>query len=392
AGGRGVGGYIRYFSEAPMPVELAAIADPSERNVQRCLEQLDNQAAKPSIYTDWRVMLEREAPFDGVIIATPNYLHYAPAMDCLRHGVKAIALEKPLAPTPEDCAEIVAEAHAQGAGVQLGFVLRSTPFYKKVKELLEQGVVGRITTIQADELVELRTTSVNFRSPWRRYTDLGGGTMLEKCCHDMDMLTWLVGSRPLRVSSFGGRAIFQSNPTLPDRCGEHCPAHASCPYYIGRREMAEPLKAKLEPLCVYNSGADVMDHQSVQIVYANGTICNFVMNFHTSGERSSRNLHIIGTRGRIWGNMGANQLWSQDLSGAGETAHPIMTDGSGHGGGNRNHALAFLRLAAGGEVDSVATAYDAYLSAMLCFAADRSCRDVRQVSLRYPHTRHIEID
>lgn len=391
AGGRGVGGYVRYFAEAPVAAELVAVADPSPENTELCLESLNFQSSRPEVYADWSEMLEKESDLDGVIIATPNFLHHAPAVACLEKGVRTIALEKPLATCPDACHEILRKADERGIPVQLGFVMRSAPFFSKVKELLEKGTIGKVVSIQLDELVSLRTTSVIFRGPWRKLTAMSGGSLLEKSCHDMDLLNWLTGSRPQRVSSVGGRAILQPNGSLPDQCDENCPISDRCPYFCGRKKMQFPGAGKVQNVCVYNSGADVADHQSVQLAYENGVICNFMMNFNCEGHRSGRNLHIVGTRGRLWGRESGTSVMSHDLATDTITENAFEKDNSAHAGGNRRHAEEFLRLAAGLSAKPVASAYDAYLSAMVCFAADRSLIEGRQVGFRYPHKTAIEL-
>lgn len=391
AGGRASGGYLRYFAESPVPAQVVAIADPVSENVDRCLETLEHQPSPPATYGDWAEMLEKESALDGVIIATPNFLHQAPAVACLKKGVRVIALEKPLATTPDACFDILSKADERGVPVQLGFVMRSAPFFAKTRELLRQGTIGKIVSIQLDELVSLRTSSVVFRGTWRKTEAMSGGSLLEKSCHDMDLLNWLIGSRPQQVSSMGGQAIFQPNGSLPDLCDDTCPIADRCPYFCGRKKMTFPGTGKVKNQCVYNSGADVADHQSVQVAYENGVICNFMMNFNTEGHRSGRNLHIVGTRGRLWGRESGTCVKHHDLATDTITEHTFDRDNSAHAGGNRRHAEEFLKLVAGISAEPVASAYDAYLSAMLCFAADRSRIEGRQVMLRYPGPRRIEI-
>lgn len=393
SGGRGVGGYVKFFENAPVRAEVVAIADPSKENVDKCLAKVAYQTTTPTVYSDWRTMLDAESGFDAMLIATPNYLHHAPALASLDKGIRALGLEKPLATTPQDCLDIVRKADARGVPVQLGFVFRSAPFFHRVKELLDGGTIGTIVSIQLDELVSPRTSSVNFRSPWRRYTALGGGSLLEKSCHDMDLLNWLAGSRPVRVSSFGGKAIFRPNTFLPMKCDAQCPIAAKCIYYCGRKEMDFGGDKKVEKVCVYNSGADVADHQSVQISYQNRVVANFMLNFNTANDRSGRNLHIVGTHGRIWGHEVGKVVMVHDLETDKITEHPlpVIDPSGGHGGGDRPHAEEFLSLAAGKTTRPVASDYDAYLSAMLCFAADLSREERRQVGIRYPALREIAL-
>ncbi len=71
--------------------------------------------------------------------------------------------------------------------------------------------------------------------------------------------------------------------------------------------------------------------------------------------------------------------------------HRLVLDGSGHGGGDRAHALNFLRLISDKCCEPIASVFDGYLSAMMCFAADRSMAEGRRVPLRYPAKDTIEI-
>ncbi|MCA1808756.1 MAG: hypothetical protein LC725_04775 [Lentisphaerae bacterium] len=185
---------------------------------------------------------------------------------------------------------------------------------------------------------------------------------------------------------------FQPSAALPDRCGSHCPAKDNCPYYIGNDSMSNfPGEGKVEPLCVYNAGGDVVDHQSVHIQYENGIVCNFLMNFNAGGDRSGRNLHIVGTRGRLWGNEAELAVMTHDMATDQVTRHPFERENTAHSGGNRIHAEEFLRLVAGETTSPVAGVYDAYLSAMLCFAADRARLERRLVGIRYPLEKEMEL-
>ncbi len=392
AGGRAVGGYIRYFKQASQSVEVVAIADPSEHNVKVCLEALNFQSSQPTIYSDWKEMLGAVSDLDGMIIATPNFLHHGPAMVSLDKGIRVLSLEKPLAATPKDCRSVVRKAEELGVSIQLGFTFRLSPFFAKVKDLLTSGDIGNVVSIQMDELVGPRTTSVLFRGPWRRFTALSGGSLLEKSCHDLDLLTWMADSRPVRVSSFGGTAIFRPNTFLPEKCNDKCPISDSCVYFLGNDAMVNNIGSlKMDECCIYNSRKDIADHQSVQIQYENGVVCNFMLNFNTAGHHSGKNLHIVGTRGRIWGNIHDKEVISHNMETGKVTEHTLEVNNSPHGGGNILHAEEFLRLAAGTQEKPMSSEYDAFVSAMICFAADRSRAEKRQVSIQYPGFKDIEL-
>lgn len=392
SGDRALQGYCTYFqSFAPAP-RFVAIAEPNPTALRRTLDTLKLRQEDVRVYASWEQLLERETDLDAAVIGTPNHLHHGPAMTLLRRKVPII-LEKPVAISAEQCYDIHHAAATERVPVQLGFVLRSAPLYRKIKEVVASGVIGRIISVQADELVGWGTTSMMIRSAWRRYQRLSGGILLEKCCHDMDLLNWMVESRPAAVHSFGGRRIFTPNPAVGDRCAD-CAVSATCTYGYDavpredrhRREAVYDVNA-----CAYNSDGDMADHQSVEILYESGVIATFMLTLNAWGPRASRNMHIVGTRGRVWGNLDESKVYHFENGPNQLHEHAIVVDGSGHGGGDRPHALAFLETVLGRRPRSAADTWDGYLSAMVCFAADRSMAEGRRVHLSYSAADRIEM-
>lgn len=395
AGARALEGYCKHFQQFTPAPRFVAIAEPNPQFLQRTMEDLKLRSDELRTYPSWEQLLEKETELDAAVIGTPNHLHHGPATTLLRRGVP-IVLEKPMAITEQECFEIHQLATQQRVAVQLGFVLRSAPFYLKIKELVRAGGVGQIVSIQADEMVGPLVTSILFRGSWRRHRKYSGGSMLEKCCHDMDLLNWMAESRPTAIHSFGGRRIFTPNPAVADRCPD-CVAKETCQYArdtdTGVDDHDRAMKRYLNEAdaCIYNLDSDLFDHQSVQVLYENGVIANFMLNFHAMGPRGSRTMHIVGTRGRIWGAINDGLVYHHQYSPAKTTEHKIVMDGSGHGGGDRTHSAAFLETVLGRRPRAAADTWDGYLSAMMCFAADRSVAEARRVNLRYDSGDRIEL-
>ena len=88
-----------------------------------------------------------------------------------------------------------------------GFVLRYAPLYRKVKELLDTGKFGKIMQIEANEHIPSNHGSHIMRN-WRRHTDISGPHILEKCCHDLDLIIWYSQSLPSKIASFASRDFF----------------------------------------------------------------------------------------------------------------------------------------------------------------------------------------
>jgi predicted dehydrogenase len=394
-GGRSVC-YAATYEKNCDDVEIVALADPEENNrkIMRAKSEISGQ---PQEYGDWRVMLKEHHNLDGVVISTPNYLHAEQAVACLENGIP-IALEKPLATTKKDCERIIDAERANKGRTLIGFVLRSTPFYMKIHELISTGKIGKVVSIQADELPGWGVSSIMNRSLWRRYQSTSGGAMLEKSCHDMDILNWMTDSRPVSLNSYGDRQIFNPNPLLPEHC-EDCKLGATCQYYKkptfseyedeGEEIMHQFIRE--DNRCIYNIDKDCVDVQSINIQYANGAVVNFMLNFNCSGPHAGRNFHAVGQKGRIWGCHQDHKIFHYDNFTGKVNEFNCDGDGSGHGGGDRLHALELRKMMENPAYSPEQDAYSGYLSAVICFAADQSRQESRRVNLRYGADNYVKI-
>ncbi len=394
-GGRSVCYAKTYTSECDN-IEIVALADPNAQNRKVMIDK-SGITNNPEEYDDWKVMLKNHQNLNGVVISTPNHLHVEQAVPILEMGLP-IAIEKPLATTKSDCERIIDAERANNGRTLVGFVLRSTPFYGKVFELIKSGAIGKVVSIQADELPGWGVSSIMNRSMWRRYQQYSGGAMLEKSCHDMDVLNWLLGSKPLSLNSYGGNLIFNANSLLPEKC-DGCSLNKKCQYY------KEPVFSKHEDegevtlhqfvrdtdFCIYNIDKDIVDTQNVSIQYQSGAIANFMLNFNSSGPKAGRNIHVIGQKGRIWGTMDENTVSCYDNFSNKVQEFDTSGDGSGHGGGDKIHALNLRKMMMDPTFKPDQNAAAGYLSAVMCFAADISMQESRRVNFDYSSSDYIEL-
>ena len=377
-------------------INITAIADPVKAHRQATIKR-SGISQKVEEYEDYKDMLKNHSDLDGVVISTPNYLHAEHAIACLELGIP-VALEKPVATTKKDCERIIACEKANNGRTLIGFVLRSTPFYGKIHELITNDAIGAVTSIQADELPGWGVSSIMNRSPWRRYTEKSGGVMLEKSCHDMDLFNWMIGSFPSSLCSFGSRLIFKSNPELPRYCKD-CNIADTCKY--NKKPQISEYEEKTEDVlqqymrdddgCIYNIDKDGVDVQNTAIEYQNGVIVNFMLNFNTNGPKSSRNFHAIGLKGRIWGNLHENIVYCFNNQTDTCEEFKLPADGSDHGGGGRIHALELLKIMKNPAYKPDQNAGAGYLSAVMCFAADISRLERRRVDFAYRSNGYIDI-
>lgn len=378
--------YAQEYARCP-EIEVVALADPVPARRALMAKRAGLPAGLPG-YDDWRDILRRHPKLDGVVICTPNNLHAGHALPFLERGL-AVAIEKPLATTAADCERIIEAERRHGARTLIGFVLRSAPFYAGIHELVRSGAIGGIVAIEADELVRWVTTSLFMRGTWRRSQAASGGSMLEKCCHDMDILNWMMASRPASLDSHGGRLIFGPTPALPAAC-PGCGVRRDCVYRADQAaaegEQADRAMHRfLEhgDACVFTTEKDIADVQSVQVEYENGAIATFLLSFNAGGSTAGRNIRIIGRNGSIWGNMDAMAFTVFDNRTGRETVHPVKSDGSGHGGGDRRHVLELLAMMRDPAYRPAQNAEAGYLSAVMSLAADVARVERRRVHFRY---------
>ena len=221
--------------------------------------------------------------------------------------------------------------------------------------------------------------------------------LLQKSCHDMDIILWLMGSNCTRVQSFGSLGYFTPE-NAPEgaakRCLDGCPHVETCPYsapklYLDMERTGWPVDVITTDMseegrrkaleegpygrCVYYCDNDVVDRQVVNMEFENGSVATFTM----TGLSADffRELKIFGTKGQIRANMGTKEIV---LHRFGEESKTIPVDmgleASGHGGGDYGIMADFLRiLREGGESRSSAEA--SLQSHLICFAAERSRKE-----------------
>ena len=331
-------------------------------------------------YASAEEMLQQEKLADVMFICTPDRMHYTEAVAALNRGYHLL-LEKPISPVAEECTEIAALAEEKGLHVLVCHVLRYTVFYQKLKELIDSGVIGETVSIQAIEKVAHWHQAHSFvRGNWRNAA-LSSPMILQKCCHDMDILLWLAGRRCERVSSFGSLRHFTAENApagAPGRCTDGCPAADTCPYnaerfYLGKvaegnldwpvnvlspnpsmETITEALKTGPYGRCVYRCDNDVVDHQVVNLELEGGLTINFTMCAFTKG--GGRNIRIMGTHGEINASMDHQTISVRPYVGEDQELDlaAVTNDFTGHGGGDPRLVDDFLHLVAGEEFNDVA--------------------------------------
>jgi predicted dehydrogenase len=258
---------------------------------------------------------------DVLLVATQDNLHYAHCRGALEVGYDVL-LEKPIATRVDQVLAIERLARRLQRRVMVCFVLRFAAFYRKAKSLVDSGALGEIVSLQANEGVMPWHQAHSFvRGHWS-VVARSSPMILSKCCHDTDMVHWLVGRRCTRVASFGSLVCFRPDRApagVPARCTDGCPVGDTCPYnalryttdqrvpwlpmVYDRAQAASPeeivawLRTSPWGRCVYRCDNDAVDRQVIAMEFEGGVTGTFTMTAFENG----RHLEIYGTRGVLKG-------------------------------------------------------------------------------------------
>lgn len=387
AGQRGHHVYGRYAMDNPERLRFRAVIDPDRSRRERFVAA--NPAAIPFASLDqW---LAAGSDTELAIIATPDRHHHKDALAALGSG-HHVLLEKPMASSLEESLAVVAAAAAANRTLAVSHVLRYTPFFTTLHEVVSSGRLGEIITVEHRENVASFHMAHSFvRGNWSRSAD-STPMIVQKCCHDFDIMTWNLGSPVRRLSSFGSLVHFtpESAPAnATARCTDPCPVER-CPFdarqYLNPDWQGWPVHVLTDDLgqsgrlkalhdgpygrCVYTAGSDVVDHQVVSMELESGASAVLVMHGH-SGEEA-RTMRYDGTRATLRGRFGhRSAIEIIDHSSGAVEQIPIGSLAGGHGGGDVGVMGAFLDAIDAGT-QPLTTAEESLESHLLAFAAERA--------------------
>ncbi|MGO4497594.1 Gfo/Idh/MocA family protein [Paenibacillus sp. 2RAB27] len=389
AGARGARSYAPYALDYPHELKFVAVAEANaiRREDFAKLHHIPGECS----FESWEQLLERPIMADIAVICTQDQMHYEPTMQALAKKYHVL-LEKPMSPTPKECIEMELAAKEHDRLLTICHVLRYTPFWSAVKRVISEGKIGQVASIQLNENVGYWHIAHSFvRGNWNN-SETSSPMILAKSCHDMDVLSWLMDQPCERVSSYGSLMHFRSENApegSTDYCISGCAVESTCAYsaprfYLGEgknwaRHFADELSKEsiIKGLqetnygrCVYKSDNNVVDHQVVNMEFANGATAMFSMCGFT--RHQERRIQIMGTRGEL--RAEESKIVVCDFLTHEETVIEIPEQTSGHGGGDSGIVRSFLKevLSYTGRESLLTSASASVRSHMMAFAAEHS--------------------
>ncbi len=191
---------------------ITAICDPYLPNLEACKALFEERGLPVNCYTSYQELLEKE-DCEFVNIVSPDYTHEEIACACLRAN-RHVRLEKPLAITPEGCANIQRCLEESGKILQIGLELRYASPTQKIQDWKNQ--LGNIKMLTCNEFRPPFLHKVGQIQDWIIQKKYSGGTLLEKNCHHFDLFNWFAGAKPISVYASGDGQTVYSNTDILD--------------------------------------------------------------------------------------------------------------------------------------------------------------------------------
>ncbi|MBM0065567.1 Gfo/Idh/MocA family protein [Alkalicoccobacillus gibsonii] len=341
--------------------QIVGLLDIDPRREEICIEKFPELVGTP-FYTQFEQFDEmiKTTGANTIIVTGRDDSHVDYIVKGLEHDLDVIT-EKPMVTTVKD-AKRVMEAEGKSKGkVTVAFNYRYSPYHRKIRELIADGKLGRITSVDLNWYIDTYHGSSYFKR-WNRMREYSGGLSIHKSTHHFDLVNWWIDQKPEQVFAHGALNYYgkdgELNPSPTDNrfCGT-CKEQHLCPYYtrwFGRGTGAtedDHLNSdqKMEAYTNYRPDACIFDHEieiedtyTASVRYDKGALLSYSINFSLPYE--GYRLAINGTKGRLE----TTEFHSPDrtpfpipeqtidffpLFGSKEVIHVVKNDG-GHGGGD----------------------------------------------------------
>jgi len=346
--------------------EVAALLDADKRRFRVCKAKLPAVSGAAEYGPDDFARMVEETQPDTIVVAGRDDTHARYIVQALERDLDVIA-EKPMATTARDCRAILEAEAASRGRVTVAFNYRYNPVHRKIKEMVLDGKLGRITSVDLNWYIDTYHGSSYFMR-WNRMRAYSGGLSIHKSAHHFDLVQWWLGQRPVEAFAYGALNYYgpdsEYNPGREDgrHCGT-CRVRGDCAYYarwharsgivaaeddhvgrFGGGDAEEAAYTGYRPdMCIYDSDIQIEDTYTATVRYDQGALLSYSVNFSLPYE--GYRLAINGTRGRLetteyhapsrisFPIPERQAIEYYPLFGARETIYVVQREG-GHGGGD----------------------------------------------------------
>ena len=248
-------------------------------------------------------LVNRTKP-DLVIVTTKDSTHHEYIIKGLDMGCDVLT-EKPLTTDERKCQAILDAERRNNRNLIVGFNYRWSPYMTKVKELLAEEAIGKVTSVDFHWYLNTYHGASYFRR-WHGQREYGGTLWVHKATHHFDLLNWWLDADPAEVFAYGALEHYGSNgPFRGDKC-RTCPHQNDCDFFWDITKDQRSMKLYVEnehhdgyirDNCLFRPEINIYDKMSAQIKYANDVIVNYSLTTYSPFE--GWRIAFNGTDGRI---------------------------------------------------------------------------------------------
>ena len=319
-------------------LKIVAVSDVSEHSMEQICSIYDTDWDR---YLNYEDLLARE-DIDAIFIGSPDYVHEEQAIRAFEAG-KHVFLDKPIAITIEGGKKVIKARDESGKTLLIGFVLRYNNAYKKMKELIDSGLIGELKTGWV--LHSVGAGSDWYFHDWHAHMAKTGGLLLQKGSHDFDIINWVVDSKIKRIAAFGSQDFFGGNKANELVC-QSCEERYRCTEAVQDKNLSwerpdgkqtEVLYNQWRNKCAFREEIDVLDNHQVLLEYENGVKISYLECHYTPDD--NREYIFIGTKGKLTLDDAEDLITVELRNGMYDRKEKItyqnLQSSEGHGGGDK---------------------------------------------------------
>ncbi|WP_079909248.1 Gfo/Idh/MocA family protein [Paenibacillus sp. 32352] len=341
--------------------EIVGLLDSDPARFANCFRKFPALSGVP-VYApeQFERMVEETSP-DVVVVAGADHSHADYIVKGLEHHLDVIS-EKPMVTTGADCKRVLDAQNSSRGRLYVAFNYRYAPIHTRIKEIILEGKIGRITSIDLNWYLDTYHGASYFKR-WNRKRMHSGGLSVHKSTHHIDLINWWIDQRPIEAFAYGALNYFgpegELNPSKEDGryCGT-CRVKQNCSYFMRWSTRSKEIVPDDDHLtqidkkpsayngyradgCIFDSEIDIEDTYAAVIKYDKGAMLSYSVNFSLPYE--GYRLAINGTKGRletkeVMSKRASYHVPEQTIEyfplfGGKETIHVVPRSG-GHGGGD----------------------------------------------------------
>ncbi len=291
-------------------VEMTGLCDTNSKRVEVAKKMIGTNAPT---FTNLDRMLRETKP-DLLIVTTRDALHHEQIIRGLEAGIDVLT-EKPMTTDEVKCQKILDAEKKTGRKVTVGFNYRHSPTSRKMKELLMDGAIGPVASVDFHWYLDTSHGADYFRR-WHAFRQWSGSLFVHKATHHFDLVNWYLDAEPVEVFAMADLKHYGKNGKVRSEKCRGCPHASQCKFFrditTDRRLKALYVDCESEDgyfrdACVFRQNIDIFDTMTGQVRYTNGALMSYSV--HTFMPIEGYHLAFNGMSGRLELRQYERQPW-----------------------------------------------------------------------------------